>query len=46
MKKRKEAPLTKDRSAKCADINSKDLKGKRPGNRGACESETASQGSE
>lgn len=46
-KPRKEAPLTRDRSAKCGDIKSKDLKGaKRPGDRGACESETSTQGSE
>lgn len=38
---------TRDRSAKCADLRSKELKeGGKPGDRGACESETTSQGSE
>jgi hypothetical protein len=40
-------PLVRDRRAKCADNLSKDLKeSQKPGDRGACESETLSQGSE
>jgi hypothetical protein len=40
-------PLTRDRSTKCVDRRSKELKeGGKPGDRGACESETTTQGSE
>jgi hypothetical protein len=48
MKKLKEkTPLVRDRARKCDDIHSKDSKGaKTPGDRGACESETTTQGSE
>jgi hypothetical protein len=47
LKRAVKKPLVRDRSTKCVDRKSKDLKeSQKPGDRGACESETTSQGSE